>query len=81
MEILVEKDLKLQDLKKRLSSLTGISLKKLSLVVRGEPLNDYQEDAKLSEFWSSEDIVALFPKESEDVHHSEQVAMIKIREG
>lgn len=76
LEILVEKDLELRDLKKKLSSLTGISSKTLSLVVRGEPLVNYQENTKISEFWSAEDIVAIFPRESENGHQSKEMATI-----
>lgn len=56
----------LESLKKKLSSATGISIKKLSLVVRGESISGFPPETKITEFWSSEDVVAIFSEEKED---------------
>ena len=64
IEMAVNNDMVLIDLKKQLSSTTGISLEKLHLVVRGNALNDCHPNTKITDFWSPEDIVAILSKES-----------------
>lgn len=66
IEIAVNKDMRFQELKKKLSFATGISTSHLSLVVRGEQLTDIGPNVGISEFWSPEDIVAVFTEEMRD---------------
>ena len=64
-ELAVDRDMTLADLRKTMSSATGISSADLRMVIRGQPCELQAQTVKLDEIWSPRDIVGVVSNLSE----------------
>lgn len=78
LEIMVEKDMSLESLKKKLSSATGIPLNKLCIIARGEIVSDCPPETKIKELWSVDDIVVIYPVMENDAPQNKSNTIINL---
>ena len=58
-ELTVDREMTLGDLRKKMSSATGIPGTDLRMIIRGQPCELQSQSIKLDEIWSPEDIVGV----------------------
>ena len=64
-ELTVDRDMTLADLRKTMSSATGIPSADLPMIIRGQPCELQAQTVKLDEMWSPKDIVGVVSNLSE----------------